>query len=101
MSNVNGLEVTDVIIFPVKKRLDISLLKAFAKVVFNDNFIVNGIRIMEGRKGPYVSFPKEYSGTEGKSFDICFPVTAELRVYLTDAILSAYSITTTQQEATA
>ena len=97
MSSVNGLEVTDVIIFPVKKRIDTSL-KAFARIVINDQFIVSGIRIMEGKKGLFVFFPKEYSRTEGKSFDICYPVTAEFKAYLTDAILSAYSITTTQKE---
>lgn len=97
--SVNGIEVTDVVVFPVKKKSENSCLNAFAKLVINDQFLVNGIRIIEGKNGPFISFPKEYNKADGKNFDICFPVTAELRSYLSDQILSQYSISLHAQAA--
>jgi stage V sporulation protein G len=90
--SINGLEVTDVLVFPVKKKSENSCLAAFARLVVNDCFIVSGIRILEGRNGPFVAFPQETSKNDGKSFDIAFPITAELRTYLCDQILIQYSI---------
>lgn len=91
--SVNGLEITDVIIFPVKSRDgDGQNLKAFAKIVVNDQLILNGFRVFSGKNGLFVSPPKEYDKARDKSFDICFPITAELRSYITDQVLSQYSI---------
>ena len=89
--SVNGIEVTDVIIFPVRKLSEKSKTRAFARLVINDQFIISGIKVMEGINGVFVRFPQE-SSSEGKTVDVCFPITAELRVYLHDQILSQYSI---------
>lgn len=96
--SINGLEITDVIIFPVKNKTGDSTVQAFARIILNDQFIVSGIRIIEGKNGPFISFPKEYNKQAGKGYDICFPITAELRTYICDQVLSQYSIVTTGGE---
>jgi len=92
--SINGIEITDVIVFPVKKRVESSSLRAFVRIILNDQFIINGISVIEGKHGPFVSFPKEYNKTEGKGYDICFPIAAELRSYISDQILSQYELVT-------
>ena len=96
---INGLEITDVIVFPVKNKKENSSLQAFARIVINDQFIVNGLRIFEGKNGPFVRFPQEYNKEAGKGYDLCFPITAELRSYIMDQVLSGYSITMNLQKA--
>ena len=107
--SVNGIEVTDVIVFPTNRNgrfLETqwqhierfykvhkkgSSLKAYVKIILNDNLIINGLMVIQGRKGPFVSFPqREYE--DGKMYDVCFPITTELRMYIVDQVLSQYSI---------
>jgi DNA-binding cell septation regulator SpoVG len=95
--SVNGIEITDVIIFPVKNSDGIGNLKAFARVFFNDNFIINGIRIIKGTNGPFIGFPQETSKIDGKCYDICFPITTELRAYIVDQVLNQYTLTINAQ----
>ena len=90
--SVNGIEVTDVIVFPATRYAEEgSSLKAYVRIILNDNLIINGLRVIEGRNGPFVSFPqREYD--DGKMYDVCFPITTELRMYIVDQVLSQYSI---------
>lgn len=90
--SINGIEVTDVIVFPVKNKVKDSLLAAFARVILNDQFILNGIKIFKGKNGPFIQFPQELDRKIGKGLDICFPITAEMRTYISDQVLSQYSI---------
>jgi DNA-binding cell septation regulator SpoVG len=91
--SINGLEVTDVIIFPLKHKIDNSSLSAFARIILNDAFIVSGVKIFEGKNGPFIKFPQEYNKAANKGYDVCFPITAELRNYISDQVLSQYSLT--------
>lgn len=90
--SINGIEITDVIVFPIKNRDGSSQLCAFARIILNDQFIINGIRVFEGKNGPFVRMPQEYNKEAGKGYDICFPITAELRTYIFDQVLSQYAI---------
>ena len=64
-------------------------LKAFADVVIGDSFLVKGMRIVEGRKGLFVSMPREL-GKDGKWYDNVLPVTREAREVLVEAMMRAY-----------
>lgn len=90
--SINGLEITDVVIFPMKKRVKGNNLAAFARLVLNDQFIVSGIRIYEENTGPIVSFPRETCKSNGKSYEIVFPITMELRFYLISQVLNQYKV---------
>jgi len=91
--SINGIEITDVIIFPVRRSE--SEVKAFARIILNDQFVISGIKVYESSIGsPFIQFPKEYNKESGKGLDICFPVTAELRAYISDQVLTQYSLVT-------
>ena len=99
--DVNGMKITDVIVYPVKRKLDAkSKLMAFAKVVLNDQFIIHGIRIYEGVNGAFMTFPQDYQkkNKDGKPYDICHPTTAELRNYIDEQVMAEYALTENQKE---
>jgi len=82
MKNVNGIEITDLIISPVKHPKP--GLRAFAKIIINDQLLINGVQICEGKDGLFITYPKQ------ETFEAVSPLTAELRAYLADAVLSQY-----------
>lgn len=63
---------------------------AFASVTIEDMFAVNNIRVINSEKGLFVAMP-QVKDSKGEYRDICFPVTAELRKQLNEAILGAYA----------
>jgi len=90
---INGMEITDVVVYPIKNKIEGSKLSAFAKIVLNDQFIVNGIRIIEGENGPFIAFPQDYKSENQKGYNICHPSTAKLQNYIRDQVLAEYSFT--------
>ena len=65
-------------------------LLAFASVKIADCFVVDNIRIAASEKGLYVNMPSAQDG-KGKFHDVCFPVTADFRLQLQNAILDSYA----------
>lgn len=63
--------------------------KALASVVINGELAVRGIKVMESEKGAFVALPSRKIGNEYK--EIAFPVTAEAREALNNAVLDSYS----------
>ncbi|MEA5003789.1 MAG: SpoVG family protein [Christensenella sp.] len=63
---------------------------AFASATIDDMFAVNNIRVVNSEKGLFVAMP-QVKDAKGEYRDICFPVTAELRKQLNEAILGAYA----------
>ncbi|MBF0430529.1 MAG: septation protein SpoVG family protein [Fibrobacteria bacterium] len=89
---VNGIEITDVIVFPIKN-VNGGNLRAFIRLVLNDNFIISGIRVHYGKNGHFITFPQEVKKAEGKRYDVCFPISTELREYISTAVLQQYALT--------
>ena len=67
-----------------------SSVVAFASATIDDMFAVNNIRVVNSEKGLFVAMP-QVKDAKGEYRDICFPVTAELRKQLNEAILGAYA----------
>ena len=89
---VNGIEVTDVIVFKIKKgnRVASKNAVARARVVLNDVLIISEIEVIVSSNGPwFVKFPQ----ARNNGLDAAFPITAEFRTYLSDQILAQYSLT--------
>jgi stage V sporulation protein G len=93
--DINGMKITDVVVYPVHPKVESSKLYAFAKVVLNDQFIVHGIRVYEGINGPFMTFPQDYnkSNKDGVPYSICHPTTAELRNYISEQVMAEYALT--------
>lgn len=69
-------------------------LKAVASISINDEFVIRNIRVSDVGKGLFVSMPSYKIGDEYK--DTCFPLTAESRENMNNAVLEAYKQKLTQ-----
>lgn len=92
------MKVTEVRITPVKSGNGST--KAYASINLDGVFAVNDIRVIEGKKGLFISLPnrkgKDKDGNE-KYYDIAFPTTAELRKEISDAVIAKYNETSQSQ----
>lgn len=86
-----NVEVTDVRVFPYKPKhgKKSNSLLAFASITLNDIFVITGIKVMTGKKGTFISFPAS-EGSDGDYYDICYPLSAEARQDITDAVIEVY-----------
>lgn len=64
-------------------------LKAFADIVVDGQFAVKGFRVVDGKKGLFVSMPSEV-GKDGTWYNTFKPITKEASAELNRAILEAY-----------
>lgn len=64
-------------------------LLAFANVTIGGCFKVDGFRICSSEKGLYVNMPATQDKS-GNWKDVCWPVTAEFRRQLNDALIEGY-----------
>lgn len=64
-------------------------LLAFANVTIGDCFKIDGFRICSGENGLYVNMPSTQD-KQGKWRDVCWPVTADFRRQLNDALIGGY-----------
>ena len=61
----------------------------FASVKFNDCFVVENLKIVQGSKGLFLGMPSQPDGKGGYR-DMAYPVTKEFREQLNTAVLQAY-----------
>ena len=70
-------------------------LKAIASVSLDGMFVVKGLKVMDGRKGLFVSMPQEsFSGKEGQKqySNTFFALTNSAKMQLQDMVLDAYEL---------
>jgi stage V sporulation protein G len=79
------MEITDVKVIPV----DDEKLKAFVSIVFDGDFVVTDIKVINGPKGLFVSMPSK-KRKDGTFKDIAHPLNNKMRQYLEDKILGVY-----------
>ena len=77
------LDVSVRVIEPVKN------LMGFASVKFNDCFVVENLKIIQGSKGLFVGMPSAPDGKGGYR-ETAKPITKEFREELNAAVLEAY-----------
>lgn len=69
---------------------------AYASVDLGGCFAVTGIKIVEGKEGPFVAMPSQM-GRDKKFHDICFPTTPEMREAVNAVVMDAYRDVLEQQ----
>lgn len=79
------MEITEVTVFIRNEER----LKAFVNVVFDNCFIIRGLKIIDGPNGFFVSMPSRRM-EDGTYRDITHPITIEFREKLEKAILDRY-----------
>ena len=80
------MNITDVRVFP---QAGGTTLRAFANVTLDGAFAVHDLKIVDGKKGLFVSMPSRKL-PDGKYRDLAFPVTRELREEIQSRVLGAY-----------
>ena len=76
----------DVTVRPIEPKNN---LLAFANVRINDCFVVEGLKVCNGKNGLFVDMPSSPDGKGGFK-EVCKPVTKDFREQLVNAVLSGY-----------
>ena len=66
-----------------------SMLKAFADITINDSLLIKGLRVVEGKHGPFVSMP-QMQGADKKWYDVVRCLRDEVKEQISDTVLYAY-----------
>jgi stage V sporulation protein G len=69
--------------------MDDPKLKAFATITIGGDFVVRGLKVIEGRTGMFIAMPARKLAN-GEWQDIAHPINNEAREILESAILSMY-----------
>lgn len=86
--NFECLAVTNVLVYPINETG--CKIKGLATIVFNDQFIVRGLRVMDGENGLFVGYPNNpfYKGEEFRT--VCQPISRQLREHIENTVLEKY-----------
>lgn len=89
-NNFDCLAVTSVQVYPFKEGVNMGHMKGLASVVFNDQFVVRGLRVMDGEYGLFVSYPNDpfWKGDDYRS--LCHPISRQLREHIENCVLEKY-----------
>jgi stage V sporulation protein G len=79
------MEITEIKVFPV----DEEKLKAFVSIVLDQCFMVNDIKVIQGRDGFFISMPSRRK-RNGRFKDVAHPLNNETRRMIEDQILAEY-----------
>jgi stage V sporulation protein G len=69
---------------------DAGNLKAFADVSVNDALVIKGVRVMEGKKGLFISMPQE-QGKDSKWYEQVVCKTAKVHEDLSEAVIDYHA----------
>lgn len=67
-----------------------SSLVGFASITLDDEIVIKGLRIIEGKNGLFVAYPSTYSEKDETYYDDVFPISKECREYIETEVLDAY-----------
>ena len=81
------MEITKVNVYKVE--INNSNLRAFASINIDDELVIKNLKVVEGKKGLFVSYPSE-KGSDGEYYDQVYPLNKETRDYVEETILEAY-----------
>src|SRR5215470_11377775 len=79
------MEITEVKVFPIQEEK----LKAFVSIVFDHCFMVNDIKIIQGKDGLFISMPSRKK-KNGEFKDVAHPLNNETRRMIEDKVLAEY-----------
>lgn len=88
------LEITQVQIFPFKVQ-SLGSIKALANITIEDQFVVRGLRVVDGCNGLFVGYPndpffRQEEKAEPGFKNLCFPITRALREHIENKVLTKY-----------
>jgi stage V sporulation protein G len=79
------MEITEVKVFPIQEEK----LKAFVSIVFDHCFMVNDVKIIQGKDGLFISMPSRKK-KNGEFKDVAHPLNNETRRMIEEKVLGEY-----------
>ncbi len=79
------MEITEIKVFPIGEEK----LKAFVSIVFDECFMVNDIKVIQGKDGLFISMPSRRK-RNGRFKDVAHPLNNETRQRIEGQILAEY-----------
>jgi len=67
-----------------------SNVKAFVDLAVDESLLLKGLRVVEGKKGLFVSMPRE-KGKDGRWYDVIHLMSPIIKDQISSLILSAYN----------
>ena len=83
--NVASIEAQ---VYPLKEPRNNTL--AMASLTIGGCFAVRGVKVVQGRNGPFVSMPQAKDGKGGYQ-NVCFPISREMREQVSRLVLDKYN----------
>ena len=74
-------------VYPIKEPRE--NLLAFASLNLGNSFAIQGVKIIQGKNGPFVAMP-QMKNSKGEWHDIAFPTTKEGRAEVSKVVLEEY-----------
>jgi stage V sporulation protein G len=88
------MEITEVRIFLKNEER----LKAYASITFDDAFVVRNLKVINGKKGMFVSMPNRKT-KDGEYKDVAHPVNNDMRDNIEARVMEAYNSKLKEAEA--
>lgn len=88
------MQITDVRIRRVEKE---GKMKAVVSITIDEEFVVHGIKIIEGEKGLFIAMPSR-KAADGEYRDIAHPINSGTRERIQKLILEKYEETLAAEE---
>ena len=79
------MQITEITIFPTND----GVVGAYVDIIFDNCFMVEGIKIIKAPKGLFISFPTKKL-SDGPHWDVAFPANTETRRMIERAVLAEY-----------
>lgn len=87
MDTRNGVNI-EAQVYPVKEPRNNTL--AMASLTIGGCFAVRGVKVMQGKNGPFVSMPQARDG-KGEWHDVCFPTSKDVRDLVSQMVMEKYN----------
>lgn len=81
------MKITEVKVYLTKED---GRLKAYATIVFDNDFIIRDLKVIEGDKGLFVSMPSRRR-RDGTFRDIVHPLNSDTRKRIEDSVIAEYT----------
>ena len=81
------MNITEVKIY----KLQDSKTLALASITINNEFVVGGMKVLDGKNGLWVAMPNR-KNKQDEYKDICFPITREAREQIIKAVLDKFGV---------
>lgn len=85
------LQITECTVKVIKHPRAGDPLLAFANIVIEGQLAVKSLRVIAGKFGPFISWPREFKRGEEQAHNVVFPMTKALQDAASERILKDYA----------